>query len=50
MRDRIERNGGALEFGSTVPSGTTLTGTIPTENRTGIPNITTDYDITISNT
>ncbi len=49
MRDRIERNGGSLEFGNSVPSGTTLTGTIPTANRTDVPTITSDYEITIAN-
>ena len=49
MRDRIERNGGSLEFGNSIPSGTTLTGTIPTANRTDVPTITSDYEITIAN-
>ena len=49
MRDRIERNGGSLEFGNSIPSGTTLTGTIPTANRTDVPTTTSDYEITISN-
>ena len=49
MRDRIERNGGSLEFVNSVPSGTTLTGTIPTANRTDVPTITSDYEITIAN-
>ena len=49
MRDRIERNGGSLEFGNSIPSGTTLTGTIPTANRTDVPTIISDYEITIAN-
>jgi len=49
MRDRIERNGGSLEFGNSIPSGATLTGTIPTANRTDVPTTTSDYEITISN-
>ena len=49
MRDRIERNGGSLEFGNSIPSGTTLTGTIPTANRADVPTTTSDYEITIAN-
>jgi signal transduction histidine kinase len=50
MRDRIERNGGVLEIGNATTSGTKLTGTISTANRTDIPERIANYEVTIKNT
>ena len=50
MRDRIERNGGFLEIGNATTSGTKLTGAISVTNRTDIPDLKGNYEVTIKNT
>ena len=50
MRDRIERNGGSLEIGNGTNSGTKLTGVISVTNRTDIPDLPSNYKVTIKNT
>ena len=49
MRDRIERNGGSLEISNGTNSGTKLTGVISVTNRTDIPDLTSNYKVTIKN-
>ena len=47
MRDRIERNGGSFEIGNAATSGTKVTGAILVSNRTDIPDLKGNYEVTI---